>query len=165
MAAPVAETTYAAILPAPPDLPLKLGVRLHAADLVSIDFLSPRYADLAPATTQARRVAAQLDRYFMDPSHVFSVPLLLQGTPFQKRVWQALMGIPSGACLSYGALAAQLGTSARAVGNACRANPVPIIVPCHRIVARDGLGGYAGAVAGRNLQLKRWLLSHEQRGD
>lgn len=165
MAAPVAETTYAAILPAPSDLPLKLGVRVNATALVSIDFLSLQYADLAPATMHARRVASQLHQYFIDPSHVFSVPLMLQGTPFQKRVWQALMRIPPGARLSYGALAAQLATSARAVGNACRANPVPIIVPCHRIVARDGLGGYAGAVAGRKLQLKCWLLSHEQRGD
>lgn len=165
MAAPVAGTTYAAILPAPLDFPLKLGVRLHAADLVSIDFLSQRYADLAPATAQARRVATQLDRYFIDSSYVFSIPLMLQGTPFQTRVWRALMRIPPGVSVSYGALAAQLGTSARAVGNACRANPVPIIVPCHRIVARDGLGGYAGALAGHKLQLKRWLLSHEQRGD
>ncbi|MDP1707659.1 MAG: methylated-DNA--[protein]-cysteine S-methyltransferase [Gammaproteobacteria bacterium] len=164
MAAPVAETTYAAILPAPADLRVKLGVRLHSSALVSIDFLPSHHADLTPATALALRVTEQLRRYFTDPRHVFSVPLALQGTPFQQKVWRALMRIPPGATLSYGALAAQLTTGARAVGNACRANPVPIIVPCHRVVARDGMGGYAGAATGRNLQLKRWLLSHEQRG-
>ena len=164
MAAPVATTTYAAILPAPPDLRLKLGVRLHTTALVSIDFLPPQHAELSPATDLAQRVTEQLQLYFTDPRHVFSVPLLLQGTPFQQKVWRALMLIPPGATLSYGALAAQLATGSRAVGNACRANLLPITVPCHRVVARDGMGGYAGAATGRNLQLKRWLLSHEQRG-
>ena len=104
----------------------------------------------------------QLLRYFTDPRHTFSIPLLLQGTPFQQRVWRALLNLPAGETVSYGALATQLATGARAVGNACRANPVPIIVPCHRIVACDGLGGYSGAIAGTQLGIKRWLLEHER---
>ena len=162
MAAPVAVSTYAAILAAPLGLHVKLGVRLQQQAVCGIDFLSLRHADIAPATAFAQRVVDQLLRYFSHPRQRFSIPLLLQGTPFQKRVWDALLKLPAGATISYGALAAQLATGARAVGNACRANPVPIIVPCHRIVAYNGLGGYSGAIAGTQLGIKRWLLEHER---
>ena len=164
MAAPVAVRTYAAILAAPLGLHAKLGVRLQQQAVCGIDFLSLRHADLAPATAFAQRVIDQLLRYFDNPRRRFSIPLSLYGTPFQKRVWQALLNLPVGATVSYGVLAAQLATGARAVGNACRANPLPIIVPCHRIVAHNGLGGYSGAVAGTQLGIKRWLLEHERHG-
>jgi methylated-DNA-[protein]-cysteine S-methyltransferase len=91
----------------------------------------------------------------------FSVPLDLQGTPFQRAVWQALLDIPYGATRSYGAIAAAVGRpgAARAVGGACHANPIGLIVPCHRVVGADGgLTGYAGG-----LDLKARLLAHEQR--
>ena len=162
MAAPVAVRTYAAILAAPLGLHAKLGVCIQQQAVSSIDFLSLRHADLAPTTAFAQRVVDQLLRYFTHPRHTFSTPLLLQGTPFQQRVWQALLNLSAGETISYGALATQLATGARAVGNACRANPVPIIVPCHRIVACDGLGGYSGAIAGTQLGIKRWLLEHER---
>lgn len=162
MAAPVAVPTYAAILAAPLGLHVKLGVRLQQDAVCGIDFLSLRHADLAPATAFAQRVVDQLLRYFTHPRHTFSTPLSLHGTPFQQRVWHALLNLPAGATISYGALATQLATGARAVGNACRANPVPIIVPCHRIVAHNGLGGYSGTVAGTQLGIKRWLLEHER---
>lgn len=162
MATPVAVRTYAAILAAPLGLHAKLGVRLQQAAVCGLDFLSLRHADLAPATAFAQRVVDQLLRYFANPRHTFFIPLSLHGTPFQQRVWDALLNLPAGATISYGALAAQLASGARAVGSACRANPVPIIVPCHRIVAHNGLGGYAGAVAGTQLGIKRWLLEHER---
>jgi methylated-DNA-[protein]-cysteine S-methyltransferase len=103
----------------------------------------------------------EIRSYFADPSHHPQVPLHLSGTPFQRRVWSALQAIPAGQTRTYGELAAQLGTSARAVGGACRANPCPIVVPCHRVVATNGLGGFAGETSGHKLGVKRWLLRHE----
>jgi methylated-DNA-[protein]-cysteine S-methyltransferase len=117
--------------------------------------------DAAPAEVSAGEVLRQLRRYFRDARFPLDLPVDTAGTPFQRRVWNALRAIPSGETRTYGELAAELGTSARAVGNACRANPVPIVVPCHRVVAADGLGGFSGATAGPRLAAKRWLLAHE----
>lgn len=95
--------------------------------------------------------AAELEAYFNGKLQTFSVPINLdRGTDFQRRVWQALLAIPYGKTVTYGELARSLGLSAgasRAVGNACGANPLPIIVPCHRVVAANGsLGGYSGGL-------------------
>jgi methylated-DNA-[protein]-cysteine S-methyltransferase len=87
------------------------------------------------------------------------------GTPFQLRVWHALMAIPAGQPATYGALAKRLGTGARAVGQACGANPLPILIPCHRVVAASGLGGFMHSAAGTPLDVKTWLLAHERRAD
>lgn len=108
-----------------------------------------------------RALATELKAYFADPRHGFGLSVQLRGTPYQRRVWEALRAIPAGMTRTYGDLAAELGTSARAVGGACRANPCPIVVPCHRVVAARGLGGFAGDTSGRKLQIKRWLLRHE----
>lgn len=102
-----------------------------------------------------------MQRYFSDPAWVFDLPLDLQGTDFQRTVWAQLQRIPAGTSTTYGQLAQALNTSPRAVGNACRANPCPIVVPCHRVVAAGGVGGYAGRTGGRPLAVKRWLLEHE----
>ncbi len=122
--------------------------------------------DLEPDTTHCgaepqQAIAGQLDAYFLDGSYRFDLPIDLQGTPFQRRVWQALQEIAPGHARTYGELARELGTSPRALGGACRANPCPIVVPCHRVVAADGLGGFAGDTSGRKLAVKRWLLEHE----
>jgi methylated-DNA-[protein]-cysteine S-methyltransferase len=106
-------------------------------------------------------VAAEVRAYFADPGHRFGLPLHLVGTPFQRRVWEALAAIAPGQTRTYGDLAAELGTSARAVGGACRANPCPIVVPCHRVVGATGLGGFAGDLSGHRVEVKRWLLRHE----
>lgn len=90
------------------------------------------------------------------------IPLLVQGTPFQQRVWRALCEIPCGEVMTYHALATQLGSSARAIGQACCANPYPLVVPCHRVVAARGLGGYCGATAGLQSQRKQHLLDFER---
>ncbi len=105
-------------------------------------------ADLPPFVGQ---LAAELEAYFNGKLQTFSVPINLdRGTDFQRRVWQALLAIPYGKTVTYGELARSLGLSAgasRAVGNACGANPLPIIVPCHRVVAANGsLGGYSGGL-------------------
>ncbi len=106
-------------------------------------------------------IRAALDRYFRDGRAGLDLPLAPAGTPFQHRVWQALRAIPPGSTRTYGELARELGTSARAIGGACRANPCLIAVPCHRVVARDSLGGFAGERGGKRLAVKRWLLRHE----
>jgi methylated-DNA-[protein]-cysteine S-methyltransferase len=117
----------------------------------------------APSSAAAGKAVAALQAYLDDPRAAPSLDLDLRGTPFQQRVWRALQRIPAGKTLSYGALAKKLGTSARAVGGACRSNPVPIVVPCHRVVAADGAGGFMGATRGRAMDIKTWLLGHEAR--
>jgi methylated-DNA-[protein]-cysteine S-methyltransferase len=106
-------------------------------------------------------IREQLEAYFADPAASFDLPLALGGTGFQRRVWQALRSIPAGTTVTYGELAKRLASGPRAVGAACRANPCPIVVPCHRVVAKQGLGGFAGDTGGRRLAVKKWLLRHE----
>jgi len=107
-------------------------------------------------------IGEPLADYFAGRCLVPRAPVVLAGTRFQRRVWQALADIPPGRPVTYGALAARLGSSARAVGNACAANPVPLFVPCHRVVPVRGTGGYAGHREGRFPAIKRWLLDHER---
>lgn len=96
----------------------------------------------APVLEQARD---QLDAYFEGRLTEFDLPLAPMGTAFQKKVWQAMSRIPFGATRTYGDLASELGTSPRALGGACGRNPIPIIIPCHRILGSNGgLGGYSG---------------------
>ena len=106
-------------------------------------------------------VFRQLRCYFSSAISLQTIPLAPQGTLFQKSVWHELGKIPVGETRTYGEIAHKLNSSARAVGNACRRNPVQIIVPCHRVVSAKSLGGYAGETQGRQLDIKRWLLNHE----
>jgi methylated-DNA-[protein]-cysteine S-methyltransferase len=99
--------------------------------------------------------------YFDNPGCSPEIDVQLSGTVFQRKVWRALRRIPAGKVMTYGALAERLQTSARAVGNACRKNPIPIVVPCHRVVARHGPGGFAGDRQGRLVRVKQWLLQAE----
>jgi len=142
----------------------RLGIKLKEDALADVSFLGDKAALYAPRTAAARRVCRELRAYFTNPRSSFRVPLTLSGTTFQQRVWRALRRIPAGRTLSYGALARKLTTSARAVGNACRANPVPIVIPCHRVVAANGAGGFMGKRSGSALRLKHWLLEHERVG-
>lgn len=110
-----------------------------------------------------RRARTQLDEYFRGERSEFDLPLDVEGTPFQQEVWKALTGIPYGATTSYGALADLVGRpgAARAVGAANGRNPVPIVVPCHRVIgARGELVGYGGR-SDAGLAMKRWLLDLE----
>ena len=87
------------------------------------------------------------------------ISLCLKGTPFQKKVWRALKKIPYGSVKTYGDVAKELNSSSRAVGQACRRNNIPLFIPCHRVVAAKGLGGFMGGY--RHVGRKRWLLQHE----
>jgi methylated-DNA-[protein]-cysteine S-methyltransferase len=106
-------------------------------------------------------LAAAFARYFADPRAAIALAAEPAGTAFQRRVWRCIAAIPAGSTRTYGELAAELGSSPRAVGGACRANPCPVLVPCHRVVGRQGLGGFAGDRDGRLLGIKTWLLRHE----
>uniref|UniRef100_UPI00145D05CA methylated-DNA--[protein]-cysteine S-methyltransferase n=1 Tax=Aromatoleum evansii TaxID=59406 RepID=UPI00145D05CA len=110
----------------------------------------------------AERAATQLLEWLDDPDRPFDLPLAERGTAFQRRVWSAIAAIPRGAHRTYGEIAAEIGSAARAVGQACGANPFPIIVPCHRVMAAGGgIGGFANSTGGYLLDTKRWLLRFE----
>lgn len=141
-------------------------LRIHASGthLLRIEFARQFAQDLPasePSSLPMEQLWRELDAYFAGNLDRFDTPLAASGTPFQKRVWQALREIPCGATATYGDIARRLGqpTAARAVGLANNRNPLPIVVPCHRVVGANGsLTGFAGG-----LWRKRWLLDHEQK--
>jgi methylated-DNA-[protein]-cysteine S-methyltransferase len=137
------------------------GVRSDGERIHELVFLPPHTRLLEPADPLTARAAAQLRAWLDDPDRPFDVPLAPAGTAFQRRTWQAIAAIPRGQVRTYGALARELGSAARAVGQACGANPFPLIVPCHRVVSSTGIGGFAGARGGHLLDSKRWLLAFE----
>jgi methylated-DNA-[protein]-cysteine S-methyltransferase len=139
-----------------------LGIRTGSSSVLGVKFLPPGTPPQAAQNELAARVCAQLAAYLDDPRFVFDLPVQLDGTPFRMRVWQALRTIAPGEILTYGELARRIGSAPRAVGQACGANPLPVIVPCHRVVARNGLGGFMNYSGGEPLAIKRWLLRHEQ---
>ncbi len=149
---------YDIVMDTPPG---RLGIRLQDSRVVAIDYVTRRTRLRPPASPFARRVVGALDGWLRDASNPLDIPVSLAGTGFQQRVWAALRRIPQGEVRTYGELASQLGSGARAVDNACRRNPVPIIVACHRVVAACGAGGYGGRTGGAVLQRKLWLLRHE----
>ena len=112
--------------------------------IIAVEWGWPPESEDAPAPV-LERARDQLDAYFEGRLKEFDLPLAPMGTAFQKKVWQAMSRIPFGATRTYGDLADELGTSPRALGGACGRNPIPIIIPCHRILGSNGgLGGYSG---------------------
>jgi len=139
-----------------------IGIRCDADALTGIEFLAPDTVPCTPRIALAKMVRNQLSAYFDNPDFRFDIPLRLNGTAHQTKVWQAMCAIPCGETRSYGNLAKELQSCAQAVGQACGANPVPIIIPCHRVVGKAGLGGFMNHSGGYALDIKRWLLAHEQ---
>lgn len=138
-----------------------LGIRCSDDEIFEIEFLAP-CAETKPASLLAQETARQLRGYLKDPDFVFTLPLAPAGTAFQRRVWAQIGAIPRGTTRTYGDIAKTLKSAPRAVGGACGANPYPLVVPCHRVVARNGgLGGFDRARDGLLLDIKRWLLAHE----
>lgn len=149
---------YQAILEAPFGM---VGVRTEGEAVSEIAYLPGSFAPGAPKDRFAERVCRQIERYLDDPDYRFSLRLKRVGTPFQRRVWDAIAAIPRGRTRSYGEIAAELGSGPRPVGRACGANRFPLVIPCHRVVASTGLGGFANRDSGYFLSIKRWLLAHE----
>jgi methylated-DNA-[protein]-cysteine S-methyltransferase len=149
---------YQAKLPVPFGV---LGIRCTEDALTGIDFQPATEKPQHAISAFAKTVCEQLLRYFENPDVQFTVPFNTSGTPHQQKVWQAMCNIPRGETRSYGELAAALRSGAQAVGQACGANPIPIIIPCHRVVSKSGLGGFMHHASGASLDIKRWLLAHE----
>ena len=140
----------------------KIGIRLEADTVREIVYLPDSVRSAAPATPLAKEVAQQIERYLARASTRFDLPLAAVGTAFQQRVWAAISEIPPGVVLTYGQLAKRVGSAPRAVGQACGANWFPLVIPCHRVVASSGIGGFANHDDdGYFRKVKRWLLAHE----
>lgn len=152
------ESGYDAVLPAPFGA---LGVRLAGEALAGLDFLPPDTPLRPCGSVAVHRVAHELESYYADPRHVWKLNLAPAGTLFRQRVWQALLAIPAGESRTYGDLAHELASSPRAVGQAVGDNPIPIVIPCHRVVAAHGLGGFMHGTDGFPMTVKKWLLHHE----
>jgi methylated-DNA-[protein]-cysteine S-methyltransferase len=140
---------------------MKVAVRTRHDRVVEIRYLPPETETQAPASFLASLAARQLERYREDPDTRFDLPLLIEGTALQCAVWEAMCAIPRGRTRTYGDLARELGADARAIGQACGDNRLPIVIPCHRVVAADGIGGFGHSRRGYLLEAKRWLLMHE----
>ncbi len=139
----------------------QIAVYINDQQVVQLDYATRKRQTVNRLSPLASRVKKQILSYFKSPDNRFEIPVKTAGTVFQERVWRILQTIPAGKTLTYGDIARRLNTSARAVGNACRQNPVPLIIPCHRVIASQGIGGFGGQTAGANINRKRWLLNHE----
>lgn len=158
---------YAAVIEFPA---MHVGIRIADGRLTAITYL-PRGTPLrAPADALAARAVRQIERYRDDPDAPFDLPLAAPGgNPLQRAVWAQISAIPRGRTRTYGELAARIAkdgnlrtqANPRTVGQACGDNPFPIVVPCHRVVAADGLGGFSHHASGYLIEAKTWLLRHE----
>lgn len=121
-------------------------------NVIQTEFLSPLI----------NTVIDQLQQYFKNPYFQFNLPIAFESTPFQARVLKTLQNIPIGQTRTYSEIATILKTSPRAIGNACRFNPLPIIIPCHRVIGKQQRnGGFCGQTNGKLLTIKKWLITHE----
>lgn len=139
-----------------------LGLRGGEELIEEIVFLPPGIGLETAASPIEKLFVQEIGHYLSDPAYRPRLPLKARGTAFQNRVWQAILDIPCGQTLSYGEIARTLGSSPRAVGQACGANPFPLVVPCHRVLARASLGGFARQNADWLIRTKEWLLAHEK---
>lgn len=132
------------------------------ANQLAIELLatSPSLENKTSTHPLVKQAYEQILQYLQQPNTTFNVPLKLQGTTFQQRVWQAIVAIPVGQTRTYGQLARQIASGPRAVANACGANSIPLLIPCHRVVAQNGIGGFMQGDA-HGLRIKQWLLAHE----
>ena len=140
-----------------------VGVRTEAGSVRELVYLPSTFDEKAPGDAIAEKAARQVERYLTEPDFRFDLPLAKVGTEFQHKVWEVIAAIPRGEVLTYGEVAKLIRSAPRAVGQACGANWYPIVIPCHRVTATGGLGGFAhhDDETGFHLNVKRWLLRHE----
>lgn len=139
-----------------------VGVRVVGGLIEEIRYMPPGTPLVDAPDSLAKSVRAALEDCLAQPGHAFALPLQVRGTEFQRRVWAAISAIAPGRTRTYGELAEELGSAPRAVGQACGANPFPILVPCHRVVGKQGLGGFAGHTEDWWIKTKQWLLANEK---
>lgn len=139
-----------------------IGLRFEGSKLIGVDYLSKKESK-KPVNKIVSNVKGKIESYLDERSKTedIDVDIQVSVTPFQESVLKQLQRIPYGEIRTYGQIAKILKTSPRAVGNACRRNPVPIVIPCHRVVSSKGLGGYSGATEGEKLDIKHHLLKLE----
>lgn len=140
-----------------------VGVRTAAGQVIELVYLAPHFEPKPAQDAAAELAADQVARYCDDADFVFDLPLAPVGSAYQNKVWSAIRAIPRGSVRTYGDLARHLGSAPRAIGQACGNNFFPLVVPCHRVTAAGGLGGFAHSDDhhGFLLGVKRWLLAHE----
>lgn len=142
----------------------KLSTAAGILDVYLVDDLITKTEwslESAEALTVVNKQCKEIQRYLENPVHILKVNLLKQGSEYRNKVWEGMNNIPAGKVVSYSELARQVDSGARAVANACRDNPFPGIIPCHRVVSVTGLGGYMGKTKGKALGIKKQLLAIE----
>lgn len=142
-----------------------VGILAENDVLRSLTCLPPGTPEKVPQDPLSAQAAEQVQRYLADPETDFDLPLAIEGTEFQRRVWAEIAAIPSGATATYGEIAWRIGSAPRAVGQACATNRLALVIPCHRVVGAQGIGGFFGDAEGPGhyTRTKRWLLLHEER--
>lgn len=149
---------YQAVIAAPG---FCIGVRCDDCEIHSLEYLESR-PEVLPKNALAAETVRQLQAWLANADFTFCLPLRPSGTHFQRRVWAQIAEIPVRQTRTYGEIAKSLHNAPRAVGQACGANPFPLVVPCHRVIAAGGgLGGFGRQRGGFLLDVKRWLLAHE----
>jgi methylated-DNA-[protein]-cysteine S-methyltransferase len=156
----MADPDFDAVVPLPC---AAVGIRVRGDAISDLCFLPGGTPPRQPTNVVAAKACEQILAYVEDPARALDLPLTIDGSAFQRRVWAAICRIPSGATRTYGELAAELGSTARAVGQACGDNRLPLAIPCHRVVGARGMGGFAHRTDDPMLCVKRWLLAHESR--
>ncbi len=141
-----------------------LGIRVIGERLTDISYLPRGAATMKPQSPFAKEVCRQLAAYLKDPHFEFDLPFDYDGTEYQRKVWQTVHDIAPGQVLSYLQLAKRIGSTPRPVGGACGANRIPILIPGHRVIASNGIGGFMHTRRGSPIEIKRWLLNHENPG-
>jgi len=151
---------FSAILEAPFGA---IGVRTEGGRVLELVYLPPGFDAKEPSDPVSEQTVLQVERYLQEPDFRFNLPLTPVGTVFQNKVWGIICGVPRGKVLTYGEIAKIIESAPRAVGQACGANWYPLIIPCHRVIAAGGLGGFSNNddETGFHLGVKRWLLRHE----
>lgn len=138
-----------------------LGIRTVGELVTDIDYLPRGAAPLAPLNKLAERVCRQIECYLDDPHYRFKLPFEYRGSEFQCRVWREIAKIGLGKTKTYKEIALRLHNAPRAVGGACGRNRLPLLIPCHRVLGSNGIGGFMHARGGEQITIKKWLLTHE----
>lgn len=156
-----AESLFSAIVEAPFGA---VGIRTEGDTVRELVYLPARFNAAAAIDPVSERAALQVEHYLKDPDFQFDLPLAQVGTLFQHKVWKEISAIPRGKVLTYGEVAKRVQSAPRAVGQACGANWFPLVIPCHRVTAATGLGGFShhDDATGFHVGVKRWLLAHEK---
>jgi methylated-DNA-[protein]-cysteine S-methyltransferase len=126
-----------------------------------IELLASKVSSNSRLNKFAKEARKQVKAYLKNSRFTFDLPIEINGSAYRKQVWNEIVKIPARETRTYGDIATLVGSSARAVGGACGDNVLPILIPCHRVVARAGLGGFMHSSGGFSLKVKWWLLNHE----